>query len=176
MITVTQQQLINIVGVPKTALVQRLIGPINECLQKYQIDSLLRVHHFLAQVLHESGCFQYFEELASGKIYEGRKDLGNVNPGDGVTYKGRGLIQVTGRANYAQISKDLGVDFVANPKLLANDEYGVLSSGWYWNSRQLNQFADKDDIKTITRRINGGFNGLDQRIHWYNLAKQFITA
>jgi putative chitinase len=171
---VTKDQLISIIGINKIKLIERLINPINDCLNKFEINTQLRVCHFLAQVLHESGCFLYFEEIASGIAYEGRKDLGNIQKGDGVKFKGRGLIQITGKSNYTAISKDLGVDFINNPKLLSNDKYGVLSAGWYWNKKNLNLYADKDDIKNITRIINGGYNGLEDRVKWYNKCKLII--
>jgi putative chitinase len=125
--------------------------------------------------------------LASGKAYEGRKDLGNTQAGDGPKYKGRGLIQITGRANYAALSKDLGTDFIANPALLGGKNVtacteeqlrnAALSAGWFWDKNKLNAYADKIDIsktieadpnlqafKDLTRRINGGYNGLQDRV------------
>jgi putative chitinase len=172
---ITIDQITKIVGTAKAGVAARILPGLNECLIKYNITTALRVNHFLAQVLHESGCFLYFEELATGKAYEGRKDLGNIHPGDGIKYKGRGCIQLTGLANYTAISHDLNVDFVNNPKLLANDEYGIVSAGWFWNSRGLNIFADKDDIETITRRINGGLNGFDSRKAWLVKCKSIIV-
>ena len=129
----------------------------------------MRQATFLSQLAHESGRFYYVEEIASGKAYEGRKDLGNVKPGDGVRYKGRGLIQLTGRANYRQLSQELGVDFENNPDLLKSPQYAVQSACWFWQSRNLNEFADVRDIKTITKRINGGYNGLADREALYKL-------
>lgn len=127
------------------------------------IDTYLRICHFLAQILHESGALNYVEEIASGAAYEGRKDLGNVKKGDGVRFKGRGLIQITGRSNYTQLAKDLGIDCVNYPELLELPENAVRSAIWFWNLRNLNKYADADDIFTITRKINGGTNGFDDR-------------
>lgn len=151
-----------------------LLPFLEECFEKYKINTPLRQSHFLAQVMHESGGFRYFEEIASGKAYEGRKDIGNIQPGDGVKYKGRGVIQITGRTNYTQLSKDFGVDFINQPDLLETPRYGVLSAGWFWDSRNLNYWADRDDIETITKRINGGLNGYDDRLMWYNKIKTIL--
>ena len=127
----------------------------------------LRSAHFIAQLAHESGAFRYAEELADGSAYEGRADLGNTQPGDGVRYKGRGLIQLTGRANYAAYSRASGVDYLAKPQLLASDAFAAVDVAcWFWKSRDLNKLADADDVRAITRRINGGFNGIDDRIDY----------
>ena len=96
---------------------------------------------FIAQIGHESGQLKYSEEIASGKAYEGRKDLGNTQQGDGVKFKGRGLIQITGRFNYIQLSKDLGEDFIKNPELLSTPKYAVQSACWFWNKNKLNDLV-----------------------------------
>ena len=168
------QQLTAISQSKNQAVLQAVLPGLNECMAKYEINTPLRACHFLAQILHESGRFVYFEEIASGKAYEGRKDLGNTQAGDGVKFKGRGVIQITGRANYASISKDLGVDFVANPPLLADKKWGVISAGWFWNKRKLNIAADADDFIKVTKRINGGTNGLEDRRKYLNLAKSVL--
>lgn len=149
---------------------------LNQYFEDYQINTKDRLSAFLAQVGHESGELRYVEEIASGKAYEGRKDLGNTEVGDGVRFKGRGLIQITGRSNYTAISKDLGIDFVSNPNLLQEPEYAVLCAFWYWNKRALNRFAtDKEvDFKELTRRINGGYNGYADRVRLWNNAKKVL--
>src|SRR5690606_4952046 len=130
------------------------------------METNLRLAHFLAQVLHESGSFRYMEEIASGKAYEGRADLGNTQPGDGVRYKGRGPIQITGRANYRYFGRKIGIDIESNPTIAAVPSIGLHLALEYWKDRGLNALADKDDIETITRRINGGLNGLaDRKAH-----------
>jgi putative chitinase len=172
---ITRDQLISIIGVHSKWIVDRILGYLNETLVFCQINTPLRICHFLAQVLHESGGFKYFEEIASGSAYEGRIDLGNTSPGDGKKYKGRGVIQLSGRYNYMKISKDLGVDFINHPELLANDKYGVQSAGWYWNLKKLNELADKDDIIAITKKVNGGLNGIDSRKAWLTKCKQYIN-
>ena len=144
-----------------------------EGMKKYGINTTKRENHFIAQLAHESGEFRYMEELASGAAYEGRRDLGNTEVGDGVKFKGRGLIQLTGRANYAAISKGLGVDFIANPELLETPQYAAISACWFWNSRNLNALADTDNFLAITKKINGGTTGLTQREMYLDRAEKY---
>ena len=127
------------------------------------LDNSLRLIHFLAQLAHESGNFRYMEEIASGAAYEGRKDLGNVMAGDGKRFKGRGPIQLTGRANYRKYGRALGIDFENNPEIVALPSVGLLVACKFWTDNGLNALADQDDVLTITRRINGGTNGLADR-------------
>ncbi|HRB84734.1 MAG TPA: glycoside hydrolase family 19 protein [Acinetobacter johnsonii] len=130
------------------------------------LDNSLRLIHFLAQLAHESGNFRYMEEIASGAAYEGRKDLGNTQVGDGKRFKGRGPIQLTGRANYRKYGQQLGIDFENNPDIVALPSVGLLVACKFWSDNDLNALADKDDVLTITRRINGGTNGLaDRKAH-----------
>lgn len=153
------------------AVSSRMIEPFYIHLQllmpAYGIDNPLRQAAFLAQVSHESGRFMYTEEIASGKAYEGRKDLGNTATGDGQRYKGRGLIQLTGRANYRDFSEHTGIDFITNPQLLADPQYAVQSACWFWSKKGLNTLADAGEFKKITKVINGGYNGLEQRTAFY---------
>ena len=135
-------------------------------LNGYHINTPLRLAHFLAQIDHESGGFKHLTELGNRAYfnkYEGRKDLGNTEAGDGFRFRGRGYIQVTGRYNYLQLSKDTGIDFVNNPDLLATEVNAIVSACWFWSKRKLNALADKDDLVGITRRVNGGLNGLEDR-------------
>lgn len=143
-------------------------------LEKYSINTKLRIAHFLAQVIHESGSFRYREEIASGQAYEGRKDLGNTVPGDGKLFKGRGYIQLTGRANYKRYSDATGINFVIDPKLVADPKWAMDVAGWYWNVTKLNPYADLDDIDKITKLINGGYNGLQDRKNILTLAKAVL--
>jgi putative chitinase len=161
--------------VPKVNIVnQMLVDGLNETFEKYQINTQLRQCHFLAQVLHESAGFVYTKELATGEAYEFRKDLGNTEKGDGVKYKGRGYIQITGKSNYSLLSKAFGVDFIKNPKLLEENPHAIMSAGWYWDLKQLNILADNDDILTITKRVNGGLNGFEDRQKWLKACKYWI--
>jgi len=153
------------------ARVEKFIDPINKTLVEFDVNNLLREAAFIAQIAHESGELLYVRELASGDAYENRKDLGNDQPGDGVRYKGRGLIQVTGKANYRVCGVALGADFVADPLLLEQPEYAARSAGWFWKSHGMNELADKGDFLRITKVINGGTNGYDKRLAYYERAK-----
>lgn len=127
------------------------------------LETGLRLAHFMGQCAHESGGFVYMEEIASGAAYENRADLGNVNVGDGRRYKGRGPIQLTGRANYRSFGREVGIDFEAHPEIVAFPSVGLMAAVRYWDSRNLNAKADADDLIGITKAINGGTNGLDDR-------------
>lgn len=127
------------------------------------LDNSLRLSHFLAQLIHESGSLRYMEEIASGSAYEGRADLGNTQPGDGVRYKGRGPIQITGRTNYRRFGRKIGIDIESNPGIAAVPSIGLHLALEFWRDRNLNTLADADDIVSITRRVNGGLNGFDDR-------------
>lgn len=143
---------------------------------EYQImDSTLRLAHFMAQLIHESGSFRYMEEIASGQAYEGRADLGNSQPGDGKLYKGRGPIQLTGRANYRKYGARLGMDFERHPEIVGYPSIGLRVALEYWASHNLNALADADDIEAITRKINGGQNGLDDRKAHLAKVKGWLT-
>ncbi|MBE6224107.1 MAG: glycoside hydrolase family 19 protein [Bacteroidales bacterium] len=148
------------------------IEPLKKYTREYRINTSERLAAFLSQVAHESGCFRYTEEIASGAAYEGRLDLGNTQPGDGCRYKGRGLIQLTGRYNYSQLAAATGIDFISNPELLSQPEYAVMSACWYWQSRGLNSLADTGQFLKITKRINGGYNGLADREYFYRQCKE----
>lgn len=129
----------------------------------YGITTQLRLAHFLGQTGHESGGFRYMEEIASGAAYEGRKDLGNTQPGDGRRYKGRGVLMFTGRGNYRSYGKALGLDLEGDPQQAADPASGLLIALHYWALNDLNKLADADDGAKITKRINGGANGSADR-------------
>lgn len=149
--------------------------PLKTGMTKYGITTPLQMAHFIAQVGHESGSLLYNEEIASGAAYEGRKDLGNTKAGDGRRFKGRGLIQLTGRANYTAYSKYTGIDYVADPERVGSDPLvSVDVACWFWVDRKLPPLAEADDVKAVTRRINGGFNGLDDRIGKLRRAKALM--
>ena len=149
--------------------------PLKAGMVKYGITSPLQMAHFIAQIGHESMSFLYTEEIASGAAYEGRRDLGNTEPGDGKRYKGRGLIQLTGRANYSAYSRHTGVDYVAAPDAVSTDPMVAVDVAcWFWSDRGVGKLADGDDVKAVTRRINGGYNGLDDRIQNLNRAKAVL--
>lgn len=149
--------------------------PLRTRMAARGIDTPLRMAHFLAQIGHESGSLRFSEELASGEAYEGRTDLGNTQPGDGPRFKGRGLIQLTGRTNYTLYSQETGIDFVGNPQMLADDPRAAVDVAcWFWQTNGLNDLADEDDVTAITRRINGGFNGLDDRVGFLARARSLL--
>lgn len=163
----------------------RYVGWLNSFMDKYGINSRLRVCHFLAQVLHESGHLRYSRELASGAAYDTGKlaiRLGNTpqKDGDGQLYKGRGLIQLTGRANYNAFNGWLRqndterADVYTNPAIVETPRYAVLSAVYFWITRDLNNLADKDMLTAITKRINGGLNGYDERLRLLTNAKKVI--
>lgn len=127
------------------------------------LDTGLRLAHFMGQCSHESGGFRYMEEIASGQAYEGRKDLGNTVAGDGRRYKGRGPIQLTGRANYRRVGRQIGIDLESHPEVVSHPSIGLLVGCVYWSDRKLNAKADADDLLGLTRAINGGTNGLQDR-------------
>lgn len=139
--------------------------PLEDVCIQFGIVTALQKAHFLAQVAHESDGFKTATEYASGRAYEGRADLGNVQPGDGVRFKGRGLIQLTGRENYAAFSNAMGQGdyLVRNPEKVATLPWAATAAGWYWQRKGLNALADRDDVVAITKRINGGTNGLADR-------------
>ncbi len=152
------------------------VSPILQAtLAKYGLDAPLRAAHFLAQTCVESDGFCTTEEYASGKAYEGRADLGNTEAGDGPRFKGRGLIQLTGRTNYQRYGKILHLDLIGDPGQAADPPACLLIACEYWASDNLSTFADWDDVLTITYRINGGFNGLDQRRLYLAKAKAALA-
>ena len=157
-----------------TANAQKYLAGFNQAITNYDLSTPLRLAHFLAQTGHESGSMIYNKEIASGAAYEGRHDLGNTQPGDGMRFKGRGLIQITGRNNYKLYGDAVGVDFISNPILLEQPPYAVDSAGWFWKTHNLNPLADADDILHITKKINGGINGLDDRKHRLQIAKTVL--
>ena len=166
--------------------------PLQETFEKYQINTPKRQACFIGQCMHESGGFKFLREnlnysaralmatwpsrfpdadvaekyarqpeMIANKVYGGR--MGNTEDGDGAKFIGRGLIQLTGKDNYRAFGEAIGEDLVANPQLVEQPRYAALSAGWFWNKRGLNALADVMDIETLTKRINGGNIGIDDR-------------
>lgn len=156
------------------AKANEVIGPLNDMMRKGGMNTTLRQAAFLSQVAIESDHFITYKEYASGAEYEGRTDLGNTEPGDGVKYKGRGAIQVTGKYNYQKISDAFGVDFVNNPGLLETPQYAFTSALWYWSTHNGNAVADTGDIAKITLMVNGGDHALDERTKVFNNALRLL--
>jgi predicted chitinase len=151
---------------------------LTRAMEEFEINTPARQAAFLAQLAHESAEFRFMEEIwgptPAQRRYEGRRDLGNTQPGDGFRYKGRGPIQVTGRANYKRYGDMLGIDLVGNPQLAATPEVGFRIAGLYWRTNGINEMADRQDIVAVTRRINGGTNGLEDRKKYYERAKRVL--
>lgn len=151
----------------------QLVGPVTDALQRSEATTPDRMAMWLAQIGHESGGLRYMEEQADGSQYEGRTDLGNTEPGDGQRFKGRGPIQITGRNNYTQFSlwaHDQGLTptatwFVDRPEELASDRYGFYAAAWYWTVArpQINSLTDAGDLTGVTKAINGGLHGIEDR-------------
>ena len=171
---------------------ERWLEPLNDVFAKYDISTPLRQAAFIGQCAHESNNFKVLQEnlnysaeglmktwpsrfptkeiadqyarqptKIAGKVYNGR--LGNTSEEEAAKYLGRGLIQLTGKENYERCGEGLGVDLINQPQLLAEPMYACLSAGWFWNKKGLNTLADSKDYETMTKRINGGLIGLDDR-------------
>jgi putative chitinase len=177
----------------KLGLDYKWLDPLNEIFKKYDISTPKRQAAFIGQCAHESNNFKTLEEnlnyrpetlmkvwpsrfpdlptamkyahqpqLLANKVYAGR--MGNTQENDGYAYRGRGLIGITGKENYANCGLGIGVDLLADPNLLLDARYACFSAGWFWNKKALNAYADSSDYETMTKRINGGLIGLDDRI------------
>ncbi|MGB4484680.1 MAG: glycoside hydrolase family 19 protein [Pseudomonas veronii] len=175
---ITQQQLLQIL--PNAGPRAGIFVPVmNTAMNRYGIVGTPRAAAFIAQVGHESGQFRWLKELwgptAQQAGYEGRADLGNTVKGDGSKYRGRGLIQITGRANYAACGEALGLDLINQPEKLEQPQYAAMSAAWFWSTRGLNTLADQGDFVKITRRINGGINGMADRQALYNKALKVLA-
>ncbi|WP_431494820.1 glycoside hydrolase family 19 protein [Pseudomonas brassicacearum] len=175
---VTAQQLLQIL--PNAGAKAGAFAPaLNTAMGRYQIVGPKRVASFIAQIGHESGHLRYVRELwgptPAQSRYEGREDLGNTQPGDGFRFRGRGLIQITGRANYAECSEALGLDLISHPELLEQPEWAAKSAAWFWSTRGLNTLADAGEFERITRRINGGLNGLADRLALWETARAVLV-
>jgi len=155
--------------------IKKLISALRRWLPAYEMDKKLRVCGFLAQCAHESGGFGYLKEIG-GKAYFEKyepstkigKMLGNTQIGDGYTYKGRGPIQISGRYNYKIYGDLLGLNLIDNPDLLLDINNGIQAACEFWKQNNLNYFADCCDIKSMTKKINGGLNGLKEREAYYS--------
>ena len=158
---------------------ENIVALMNTYAIEFSINTPLRWAHYLAQIAHESAELRYSEEIASGKAYDTGKlaiKLGNTPEadGDGQKYKGRGLIQVTGRNNYEMYKQYCGYDVVKQPELLAKPVGAIRSSMWFWKSKGLNELADRDEFIAITKRVNGGTNGIEDRRKYLARAKKVL--
>lgn len=170
------------------------------------ITTPLRLAHFFAQIHHESNlkpvaenlnysykglrrvfrkyfnsneiakCYERKPEAIANRVYACRMGNGGESTGDGYRFSGKGFLQITGKNNYTALTNDTGIDYLNNPELLLNEADSMISALWYWNKNNLNTIADKDNIKSITRRINGGYNGLKHRTELLTFYKQLFNA
>lgn len=172
--TITESQVRRIMPRAQSDRVKEFVESFNKYSDQFEINTKLRAIHYIAQVAHETGELKWLEEIASGQQYEGRKDLGNIQAGDGKRFKGRGYLQTTGRSNYQKYA-DSGYcvgDLMSHPEWLAQQPGCQKASMFFWLTHGLNELADKDDARTISKRINGGWNGLAQRLYYMRVAKR----
>ena len=176
--SITPQQLLQ--TLPNAGPVAGVFVPVlNAAMVHYQIIGPKRVAAFIAQIGHESGQLKYVKEIwgptAAQARYEGRKDLGNTVAGDGAKYRGRGLIQITGRANYMACGEGLGLDLIKQPELLEKPQHACMSAAWFWATKGLSTLADAGQFDKITQRINGGQNGAADRQALYARAHKVLA-
>lgn len=173
--------LINIYGCALNTA-ETFADPIFQTMTAYDIDTPLRRAAFLSQIGHESGRLLYMREIWGPSTcpwqlkYDNNKSLGNVFTGDGYRFRGGGLLQLTGRDNYRRCGHDLGLSLVENPDLITRPIYAAMTAGWFWDEHNLNAPADADDMREITRRINGGYNGIKERLLLYNRALEVVPG
>ncbi len=202
---ISKEQLKQIMPLCTAENLEKYVGPLNDTMEKFSINTPLRQAHFLAQIAHESEelkhvvenmnysqarlmqifprYFRTIEEAApynrqpekiANRVYSNRMGNGDEASGEGWKFRGRGLIQLTGKENYKKASDAIGVDFVSNPDLVQGPVYASLTAGWYWDLRELNKPADADNIYKVTKLINGGTLGLQQRELYLERAKKTL--
>jgi predicted chitinase len=180
----TEDQLRQIMPHAKPAIVTQVVPILNETMCRFEINNRLRAAAFLATLAVESGELKYNEELASGSAYEGRRDLGNTQPGDGRKFRGHGKIQLTGRDVHKAAGDFFGVDLIANPLLLAQEPLATESAGWFWRhyKSQMNELADAGEFLKTQIKVNGrnrttGLpNGWPERKAYYDRALRVIPS
>ena len=172
---VTKRQLAEIWQCSPTLIADSEIVELNKCLETFQITTPSRIRHFLSQTAHESGGGRWKKELSDGWYLEGRTDIGNTQPGDGPRFKGAGYIQLTGRHNYRKLA-----DYIGDPRVMEGvdyvaETYPYTSAGYWWWSNGMNELCDKNPtVRQVTRRVNGGYNGLADREHYYVICQRVI--
>ncbi|PEP31666.1 endopeptidase [Bacillus wiedmannii] len=153
-----------------------MVLDLNRTIEKYSINTPPRIRHFLSQTAHESGLGKWTKELADGKIYEHRKDLGNIHPGDGPKFKGAGYIQLTGRKNYQQFANDMGDPRIMEGADYVSKTYPWASAGFWWKLNGMNKACDNgESVEQITIRVNGGKNGLQDRWEQYGMVTKVLV-
>ncbi|HSN98327.1 MAG TPA: peptidoglycan-binding protein, partial [Candidatus Nanopelagicales bacterium] len=178
---ITLDELCSIMTAVKRARAGTMLDPLNRAMGEFEITNRLRISAFIAQLAHESGELRWMEEIASGQAYDitvnpkKARELGNLNPGDGKRYKGRGPIQLTGRYNYRKAGAALGLDLERNPTIAATPEVGFRIAGWYWKSRKLNALADASNFWDLTYRINSARKHYSDRKKYYDRALRVLA-
>ncbi|TDQ04138.1 glycoside hydrolase family 19 protein [Labedaea rhizosphaerae] len=173
--SVTVEQLMAIMPKLSRAQADAYLPLLNQAMADAQVNNPKRKATFLSQLAEESADLTDFEENASGRAYEGNRNLGNTQPGDGPRFKGRGPIQLTGRDNYTRAGRALGVDLVNHPELVQTDPaIGFRTAAWFWNDKHPNAAADAGDFTTVTKKVNGGTNGIEIRRAAYNRALKVL--
>ena len=181
------EQLEDMIPYANDKLRDRFLSPLNKAMERFEINTPLRIAAFIAQVAHESGSLHYVEEIADGSAYEYRKDLGNLEPEalaaahaqkttTGRFYKGLGLLQITGFYNMRACGKALGLDLVNHPRLLTEPVNACRSAAWFWKSHGCNELADTGNFGRITKVINGGTNGATERLKLYSNCKKVLSC
>lgn len=174
-LAVTQERLRRLAPSSNSAIVAGIAGGFDLLAPGWDVATRLRIRHFLAQAAHETDGFRTLEEYGGPAYfmrYEGRRDLGNTQPGDGARYRGRGIFQLTGRANYRHFGQILGVDLEAAPERAKEPATALPVAFAYWRERDIGPAADADDVAAVTRLINGGRNGLTERTRYLEKAKE----
>ena len=172
---ISKKQLSYVWNVDEVWISDAVIVDLNRCLKIFNINTQLRMRHFISQISHESGGGKWMKELASGDAYEGRSDLGNTQPGDGRKYKGGGFIQLTGRSNYTAFCKYMNDPKIMNGVDYVSFVYPATSAGFFWHNNNINTLCDKNpSVEEVTRRINGGLNGIEDRRKYYKRACDII--
>jgi putative chitinase len=165
-LAVTVARLARLAPVGKAEIMANIALHFERLALQAEVTTRLRLCHFLAQAAHETNRFRTLEEQggpAQFARYEGRADLGNSEAGDGARYHGRGVFQLTGRANYRRYGRMLNVDLEGRPELALDPRISIQIAFAYWRDRNLNAAADRDDAARVTQLINGGANGLADR-------------
>lgn len=189
---ITREKLLQIMPNARTRA-DKFLPPLNDAMEEFEINTPKRQAAFLAQIAHESGELRYLRELASGDDYEGSRILGNTEPGDGRRFRGRGLIQTTGRKNYGLCGNALGLDLINQPELLEEIGNACRAACWFWRvgaglnlskkakaagvpaGADLNDLADQNEFEKITLAINGGLNGQSDRLKYYARAQRALA-
>jgi putative chitinase len=171
----TVKQLRAIMPRLSTARAEECLPYLDTAMIEPDITTPQRQAAFLAQLAFESGELRSFEELSSGEQYEGRKDLGNIEPGDGRRYKGRGPFRLIGRAHYRAAGRALGIDLEGHPTRAGDVDVGFRVAAWFWTTRSLNALADAGEFQELTRHLTGGLDGLAQREAYYRRALESLA-